>query len=133
MPASPMSCLSPLKRRRRWFGRSISPSCRQYGLCICCPTWTGPSTSIVMRGLCGNVLTVVCSIGNAKISGMEEDLNLTSNQYSIALVVFFVGYVVFEVPSKYDHPLQTVKTYTNNIPAVSSSSAPGLQFSFLAS
>ena len=33
---------------------------------------------------------------------MEADLNLTSNQYSIALVVFFVGYVVFEVPSKYD-------------------------------
>ncbi|KAF9884557.1 hypothetical protein FE257_001502 [Aspergillus nanangensis] len=39
------------------------------------------------------------NIGNAKISGMEEDLNLSSNQYSIALVVFFVGYVVFEVPS----------------------------------
>lgn len=40
------------------------------------------------------------SIGNAKISGMQTDLNLTSNQYSVALVVFFVGYVVFEVPSK---------------------------------
>ncbi|KAJ6034069.1 hypothetical protein N7460_000017 [Penicillium canescens] len=39
------------------------------------------------------------NIGNAKISGMETDLNLTSNQYSTALVVFFVGYVVFEVPS----------------------------------
>ncbi|KAK5805766.1 hypothetical protein VI817_000024 [Penicillium citrinum] len=39
------------------------------------------------------------NIGNAKISGMEVDLNLTSNQYSIALVVFFVGYVLFEVPS----------------------------------
>ncbi|CAG8195269.1 unnamed protein product [Penicillium olsonii] len=39
------------------------------------------------------------NIGNAKISGMEVDLNLTSNQYSIALVVFFVGYVVLEVPS----------------------------------
>ncbi|PLB52522.1 MFS general substrate transporter [Aspergillus steynii IBT 23096] len=39
------------------------------------------------------------NIGNAKISGMEDDLNLSSNEYSIALVVFFVGYVVFEVPS----------------------------------
>ncbi|OJZ81105.1 hypothetical protein ASPFODRAFT_223305 [Aspergillus luchuensis CBS 106.47] len=39
------------------------------------------------------------NIGNAKISGMQVDLNLTSNEYSIALVVFFVGYVVFEVPS----------------------------------
>lgn len=31
---------------------------------------------------------------------METDLDLTSDQYSIALVVFFIGYVVFEVPSK---------------------------------
>ncbi|CAG8053235.1 unnamed protein product [Penicillium salamii] len=42
------------------------------------------------------------NIGNAKISGMEVDLNLTSNQYSIALVVFFVRYVVLEVPSRYE-------------------------------
>lgn len=46
-------------------------------------------------------LDLTYSIGNAKISGMETDLNLTSDQYSTALVVFFVGYVVFEVPSKY--------------------------------
>ncbi|KAJ4250235.1 hypothetical protein NW762_012050 [Fusarium torreyae] len=39
------------------------------------------------------------SIGNAKIAGMDKDLNLDSNKYSIVLVVFFVGYVVFEVPS----------------------------------
>ncbi|KAF2439360.1 MFS general substrate transporter [Karstenula rhodostoma CBS 690.94] len=39
------------------------------------------------------------NIGNAKVAGMQEDLNLTSNQYSICLVVFFVTYVVFEVPS----------------------------------
>jgi MFS family permease len=30
---------------------------------------------------------------------MATDLKLTSNQYSIALVVFFVTYVVFEPPS----------------------------------
>ncbi|KAH7556619.1 hypothetical protein BM1_06053 [Bipolaris maydis] len=39
------------------------------------------------------------SIGNAKIAGMADDLGLTSNQYSIALVVFFVTYVAFEPPS----------------------------------
>ncbi|KAF7588141.1 hypothetical protein BBP40_006141 [Aspergillus hancockii] len=39
------------------------------------------------------------NIGNAKISGMEEDLNLNSGQYSISLVVFFIGYVILEVPS----------------------------------
>lgn len=41
------------------------------------------------------------SVGNAKISGMQKDLDLSSTQYSIVLVVFFVGYVVFEVPSKF--------------------------------
>ncbi|KAI1084580.1 major facilitator superfamily domain-containing protein [Whalleya microplaca] len=39
------------------------------------------------------------NIGNAKIAGMYADLDLDSERYSIALVVFFVGYVVFEVPS----------------------------------
>ncbi|OAL44698.1 MFS general substrate transporter [Pyrenochaeta sp. DS3sAY3a] len=39
------------------------------------------------------------NIGNAKIAGMAADLKLTSNQYSIALVVFFVTYVAFEPPS----------------------------------
>lgn len=39
-------------------------------------------------------------MGNAEIAGMETDLNLNSNKYSIALVVFFVGYVLCGVPSK---------------------------------
>ncbi|KAM3432690.1 hypothetical protein MY4824_006427 [Beauveria thailandica] len=38
-------------------------------------------------------------IGNAKIAVMDKDLGLDSNKYSIALTVFFVSYVVFEVPS----------------------------------
>lgn len=39
------------------------------------------------------------NIGNAKIAGMDVDLGLDSNQYSVILVVFFVTYVFFEVPS----------------------------------
>lgn len=30
---------------------------------------------------------------------MTDDLNMNSDQYSIALVVFFITYVTFEVPS----------------------------------
>jgi hypothetical protein len=40
------------------------------------------------------------SIGNAKVAGMAADLNLDSGKYSITLVVFFIGYVACEVPSK---------------------------------
>ncbi|KAL5353983.1 hypothetical protein ACLOAV_000068 [Pseudogymnoascus australis] len=39
------------------------------------------------------------NIGNAKVAGMSEDLNLDSAKYSVTLVVFFVGYVIFEIPS----------------------------------
>ncbi|KAK5087572.1 hypothetical protein LTR24_006612 [Lithohypha guttulata] len=39
------------------------------------------------------------NIGNAKIAGMADDLELSSNQYSVCLVVFFVTYVLFEAPS----------------------------------
>ncbi|KAK1222822.1 hypothetical protein PQX77_014244 [Marasmius sp. AFHP31] len=39
------------------------------------------------------------NIGNAKVGGMEEHLNLTSNQYSVILLLFFVSYVLFEVPA----------------------------------
>lgn len=33
------------------------------------------------------------NIGNARIAGMADDLELSSNQYSVCLVVFFVTYV----------------------------------------
>ncbi|KAK5114944.1 hypothetical protein LTR62_002103 [Meristemomyces frigidus] len=39
------------------------------------------------------------NIGNAKVAGMTKDLKMDSNQYSISLVVFFITYVIFEVPS----------------------------------
>ncbi|KAL1412688.1 hypothetical protein Q8F55_000435 [Vanrija albida] len=39
------------------------------------------------------------NIGNAKTGGLEEDFNLTSEQYSVVLLVFFISYLVFEVPS----------------------------------
>ncbi|WVO17304.1 hypothetical protein L204_104996 [Cryptococcus depauperatus] len=38
------------------------------------------------------------NIGNAKTGGLEEDFNLTSQQYSIVLLVFFISYVVMEIP-----------------------------------
>lgn len=39
------------------------------------------------------------NIGNAKIEGLEEDLALTGYQYNIALSIFFVPYVLCEIPS----------------------------------
>jgi len=39
------------------------------------------------------------NIGNAKVAGMADDLHMSSNDYSLALLIFFVGYLLFEIPS----------------------------------
>ncbi|KAI0414708.1 major facilitator superfamily domain-containing protein [Xylaria grammica] len=41
------------------------------------------------------------NIGNAKIEGLADDLNLTGNQYNVVLSTFFVTYIIFEIPSNY--------------------------------
>ncbi|KEF51228.1 uncharacterized protein A1O9_12731 [Exophiala aquamarina CBS 119918] len=39
------------------------------------------------------------NIGNARLLGLEADLKLEGNQYNIALFVFFIPYVLLEVPA----------------------------------
>ncbi|KAK7987108.1 transporter [Apiospora saccharicola] len=39
------------------------------------------------------------NIGNAKIEGMDKDLEMTGNQYNIASTIFFIPYIIFEIPS----------------------------------
>ncbi|KAM5345139.1 hypothetical protein ACJ41O_011001 [Fusarium nematophilum] len=39
------------------------------------------------------------NIAAAKIIGMEIDLNLTGNRYNVALLVFFITYIITEIPS----------------------------------
>ncbi|CAD6569031.1 MAG: hypothetical protein CYPHOPRED_003029 [Cyphobasidiales sp. Tagirdzhanova-0007] len=38
------------------------------------------------------------NIGNAKNAGLQTDLKLTSHQYSVALTVTYVPYIVAELP-----------------------------------
>ncbi|WOO85294.1 putative transporter [Vanrija pseudolonga] len=39
------------------------------------------------------------NIGNARLAGMEKSLNLHGYQYNLLLTVFYVSYIVFEIPS----------------------------------
>ncbi|KAF8076366.1 MFS transporter [Lyophyllum atratum] len=39
------------------------------------------------------------NIGNARIAGLERDAHLTGNQFNVALAVFYVTYLVVEIPS----------------------------------
>lgn len=38
------------------------------------------------------------NVGNARIEGLVADLDITGNEYLTGLTLFFVGYVIFEVP-----------------------------------
>lgn len=37
--------------------------------------------------------------GNAKIAGLEKELGLTGYDYNAVLSVFYISYIVFEIPS----------------------------------
>ncbi|KAI6085883.1 major facilitator superfamily domain-containing protein [Hypoxylon rubiginosum] len=39
------------------------------------------------------------NIGNAKAAGMSADLGLTDSNYSMLISIFFIGYLILEVPS----------------------------------
>lgn len=39
------------------------------------------------------------NIGNAKIDGLTEDLRLNSNKFNISLAVFYIPYILWDVPS----------------------------------
>ena len=41
------------------------------------------------------------NIGNARIQGLEKDLNLQGSDYNIALFMFFVPYILLEVPCNF--------------------------------
>lgn len=38
------------------------------------------------------------NIGNARIQGLERDLHMKGNAYNIALFIFFIPYILLEVP-----------------------------------
>ena len=39
------------------------------------------------------------NIGNARLAGLETDLNLTGYDYNAILSVFYISYIIFEIPS----------------------------------
>ncbi|KAL9563118.1 hypothetical protein ACKAV7_012860 [Fusarium commune] len=39
------------------------------------------------------------NIANARLAGLEEDLGMEGDQYNVALTIFFVSYIIFEVPA----------------------------------
>ncbi|KAF3392996.1 hypothetical protein DPV78_010172 [Talaromyces pinophilus] len=56
---------------------------------------------LVLPGLCLAYFTNTldrANLGNAKTDGLEKDLGLVGNQYSLLLVLFYIPYALFNVP-----------------------------------
>lgn len=69
----------------------------------------GIKDSALLRKLDLRLLPAVCvlyllsfldrsNVANARIEGMVDDLHMTGNQYLTGLTLYFIGYVLFEVP-----------------------------------
>lgn len=59
-----------------------------------------PLTNFVIGLLSINKWARRVNISNANIFGLSTDLHIaTGNKYNTALVIFFVPYVLFEIPS----------------------------------
>lgn len=94
----PKSLLHPTfqeaKKRRRscenWIGALRLP----VGLCV-----GFTIHGLHLRLTCADLLSNVdrTNIGNAKIGGLEDDFDLTSTQYSLIVLVFFISYLLCEV------------------------------------
>ncbi|KAK9675289.1 hypothetical protein K7432_016535, partial [Basidiobolus ranarum] len=39
------------------------------------------------------------AIGNSKVVGIDKDVGLIDNQWNIVLTIFYIGFVLFEIPS----------------------------------
>ena len=39
------------------------------------------------------------TLGNAKLAGFSKDLGLVNYDYNAVLSIFFVAYIIFEIPS----------------------------------
>lgn len=59
------------------------------------------------------------NIGNAKIEGLSDDLNLVGNQWNIVLSLFFIPYVLFGAHPFYRtcQPSQFVANVQQRYPA----------------
>lgn len=45
-------------------------------------------------------------LGNAKLAGFNKDLKLKGYDYNAVLSIFFVAYILFEIPSNVRHTRQ---------------------------
>ena len=68
------------------------------------------------------------NIGNARIQGLEKDLHMKGHDYNIALFVFFIPYILIEVPSNLYIRKANPSTWLSSIMVLWGESSPHCLF-----
>lgn len=45
------------------------------------------------------MLLIDATSGNARLAGLEDDLGMTGSDYNLVLSVFYISYIIFEIPA----------------------------------
>lgn len=99
---------TPLKQN--WWGKLIFESCLVFACYICWLSWIGELWNLVCihnRALVdyspetiANINACSVNIANAAVFNLKKELHLTAGQrYNNCLVIFFIPYILFEIPS----------------------------------
>lgn len=94
-----MSLQSTLSLRRRLCARSIGISYLSSCYFNFAPLSIGESHESKTLHLRVLLTHISINIGNARIQGLEADLNMTGNDWNIVLFLFFIPYILLEAPS----------------------------------
>lgn len=112
------STQSDLNEKHKTSARYIEQASTESGLSpkegedAATPDWTSEEERKIVWKIDFRVFPMLCvlfglsplnrsNISAAFIANMDEDLNLVGNRYNIALLVFFIGYGLSELPSNY--------------------------------
>jgi hypothetical protein len=57
-----------------------------------------PLLQLLYTSILHPLLTSCFLVANARLEGLTTDLGMTSNQYLTGLTLYFIGYVLFELP-----------------------------------
>lgn len=55
------------------------------------------------------------NLGNARVAGLQHDLKMNNHQYSVALTVTYVPYIVAEMPSNLLLKVRTTISHRSGI------------------
>lgn len=63
----------------------------------CLPLLIGP-ISVSLMAFCASAQQLTSTIGNARLAGLEKDLGLSGYDYNMVLSIFYISYILFEIP-----------------------------------